>query len=135
MADNRIINDKYREIAQELIDTEPELDYIKQSDVRIVYLSSDYKKVAKGRKVNGQCEKVKDSDKWAKDCDFTITVFEPNVVGWTDEKLRILLFHELLHVGVEQQLDGTVKCSINEHDYVYEDFSIIVDRYGMEWAQ
>ena len=36
--ENRKINDEYRKIALHLIDTEAELEYIKDSSVRVVFL-------------------------------------------------------------------------------------------------
>ena len=82
--------------------------------------------------VHGQCEKVPDKYKWAVPCDFTITVFEPNVEKFTDEQLYILLFHELLHVGIE--LDGNEeKYFVKPHDI--EDFKLIMNRFGMDWSE
>lgn len=74
----------------------------------------------------GQCEKIADKYKWGIPCDFTITIFEPNIIGWTDEQLRILIFHELLHVGV----DGD-RLFIVPHDL--EDFRVIIDEFGVDW--
>lgn len=130
MADLRTMNERYAEIGTELIQAEPELKYIADSNVTIIYLSSEQEKKSNGKLIFGQCEKVPDKYKWAVPCDFTITVFEPNVERFTDEQIRILLFHELLHVGIE--LDGNEEVySIVPHDI--EDFRLIIDRYGMDW--
>lgn len=130
--DNRIIREEYAEIAQEIIDQEEILTDIANSQATIVYLGSNNAKVSKGKKILGECEKVSEKYKWGIPADFTITVFEPNVAGFTDEQLRILLFHELLHVGIEFLDDGSERYSIKPHDY--EDFKIITDRYGTEWG-
>ena len=129
--DNRAISDKYTEIAQDLIENEPSLAYIRDSQVTIVYLSSEHEKKEVGKVIGGQCEKIPVKYKWAIPCDFTITVFEPNVERFTEEQIRILLFHELLHVGI--RVDG------NEEEYYIvphdvEDFKEILDRYGIGWA-
>jgi predicted metallopeptidase len=129
--ETRTINEEYAKIAHDLIETEPLLDNIRQSEVEIVYLSSDMEKKTKGRLVCGQCEKIDPKYKWAIPCDFTITVFEPNVITFTDEQIKILLFHELLHVGIEFLGDGTEKYSIRPHDV--EEFRSIIDRYGLDW--
>lgn len=55
--DNRTINEHYAEIGMELIQTEESLLDVKNSDITIVYLSSDAKKMEKGNAVLGQCEK------------------------------------------------------------------------------
>jgi predicted metallopeptidase len=131
MADFRKINEHYAEIAAELIEEEPALEYIAESNVTIVYLSSDSEKTNKGKVVCGQCEKVPDKYRWGIPADFTITVFEPNVEKFTDEQIKILLFHELLHIGIEE--DGNEeRYFIRPHDL--EDFKLIIDRFGTEWS-
>lgn len=124
--DNREMNELYQQIAQDLINECPELEAIKNSDVTIICLSSDCEKKSNKKIVFGQCEKIADKYKWGIPCDFTITIFEPNVVGFTEEQLKILIFHELLHVGI----DGD-KYFINPHDL--EDFKVIIDNYGVNW--
>ncbi len=99
--DSRALNEEYQQIAQELIDSEPELEYIKESDVTIVCLSSEHEKKTKEKIIFGQCEKVAEKYKWGIPADFTITIFEPNVVDFSFDQLRILIFHELLHVGID----------------------------------
>ena len=129
--DNRSINKDYEKTARELIETEPALEYIRDSSVNIIYLSSDNKKTKAGGIVHAQCEKIQDKYKWGIPCDFTITVFEPNVEKFSDEQIRILLFHELLHVGISIKDDGTESYSIVPHDL--EDFKLIIDRFGTGW--
>lgn len=131
--ENRIIREEYAEMAKKIIEEEELLSDIANSQATIIYLGSDNAKTSKGKVVCGECEKVADKNKWAIPCDFTITVFEPNCVGFTEDQMRILLFHELLHVGIEFLEDGTEKYSIKPHDY--EDFKIIIDRYGTEWSK
>ena len=131
--DKRTINEHYAEIGNDLIQTEDALVDIANSQATIIYLSSEHKKVASGKKVLGQCEKVADKYKWGIPCDFTITVFEPNVEGMSEEQLRMLIFHELLHVGIEYNADGTETYSIRPHDL--EDFKLIIDRFGTDWSK
>ena len=131
--EHRAINNNYRAIAEALIDQEPELAYIKDSRARIAYLESDStKKDGKDKMVLGECEKVQAKNKWAIDYDFTITLFKNNLVGLSEEQIRIVLFHELLHVGIELGPDGDETYSVNKHDL--EDFKVIIDRYGTDWA-
>lgn len=131
MADNRHIEERYAEIGQRLIETMDELAQLRESDVSIVYLGSDDARKKNGKLTLGQCEKVGDKWKWSVPADFTITVFEPNVEEFNDRQLEALIFHELLHVGVED----------DEHDHLYvrphdtEDFSAVIKRYGVDWAK
>lgn len=130
--DKREVNEKYAAIGSVLIEKEPELAYIRDSQATIIYLSSDHKKNHGGKIVHAQCERIPEKYKWGLPCDFTITVFEPNVEGFTDEQLEILLFHELLHVGITQNDNGTETYSIVPHDL--EDFKLIIDRFGTDWC-
>ena len=131
--DNRHINNDYAEIADELIRDEYSLRPLLESRAKIIYLSSDYAKTSKGKLVFGQCEKVADKYKWGIPADFTITVFEPNVQKFTEDQIRILLHHELLHVGIDKKADGSESYSIVDHDI--EDFKLILDKYGTDWSR
>lgn len=131
--DNRTINEHYAEIGQELIQSEDALEDIRESEVTIVYLSSDLKKMSNGKAVLGQCEKVAEKYKWGLPCDFTITVFEPNVIGFTEEQFRILIFHELLHVGIGCDKHNAESYNVKPHDL--EDFKLIIDRFGTDWNE
>ena len=131
--ETRTINEEYAEIASKIIEEEDELTDVANSHATIVYLSSDKAKKGKDKIIHAECEKIADKNKWAIPCDFTITVYEPNCVGFTEEQMRILLFHELLHVGIEFKEDGTEAYYVRPHDY--EDFKIITDRYGTEWSR
>lgn len=129
MADTRHISNEITEIAAELIETEPELEYIREAGVSIVYLESTAAKKSGGKAVLGQCEKIAEKYKWGIPADFTITIFEPNVSQLSEEQLRVLVFHELLHVGITDEGGLYVR----PHDL--EDFKAIVDRYGTRWAE
>ena len=131
--DRRTLNERYSEIARELIETEDALLDIRNSQATIVYLSSEHKKKSGDKLVLGQCEKVADKYKWGIPADFTITVFEPNIEGFTDEQIKMLLFHELLHVGIEFNADGSETYSIKQHDL--EDFKLIIERFGTDWSK
>lgn len=132
--EHRVINENYKAIAEHLIETEPDLLYIKDSRVRIAYLESDQsKKADKDKLVLGECEKVAAKNRWAIDYDFTITLFKNNLIGLSEEQIEIVLFHELLHVGIELGADGDEIYSVRKHDL--EDFKIIIDKYGTDWAK
>lgn len=128
----RTINPKYRRIARRLISREPELQYIAESRVRIAFLESDAEKAEKGKLILGQCERVPEKFRWAVHYDFMITVFAPNVERFDRRQMEALLFHELLHVGIEQ--DGfEEKYSVVPHDF--EEFRTIMERYGLDWSE
>lgn len=131
--DKRSINEHYAEVAMELIREEEALTDIANSQATIVYLSSEHAKKGKDKVVYAQCEKVAEKYKWGIPCDFTITVFEPNIEGFSEEQIKILLFHELLHVGIDFCEDGTESYYTKPHDL--EDFKLIIDRFGTDWSE
>lgn len=132
--EHRTLNENYQRIAEDLIQNEPELAYIKNSHARIAYLESDATKKADREKlVLGECEKVAPKNMWAIAYDFTITLYRNNLVGMTENQIRIVLFHELLHIHIEPDGDGGELYSVRKHDL--EDFKVIIDRYGTDWAK
>ena len=131
MAESRVPSDLYSQIGMDLIRTEESLRGIAESGATIVFLASDREKSSRGRTVYGECERVPDKWKWAVPCDFTVTVFEPNTERFTDGQIRILLLHELMHVGVES--DGNEeRYYVVPHDV--EDFEEIIERFGTGWS-
>lgn len=134
MADSRKINEEYARIGAELIATEESLADIKASNATIIYLSSEASpRKDGGQKITkGQCEKVAEKYKWGIPADYTITVFEPNCEGMTEEQMRILIFHELLHIEIGMTDKGEEVYKIKGHDL--EDFKEIIDRFGTEWS-
>ena len=127
MSDNRHISDEYAAIGEMLIASYDEFKDIREAEITIVYLASEQAKKQKGKLIFGQCEKIADKYKWGIPADFTITVFEPNIEGFTPEQVEALIFHELLHVGVEDD-----RLFIRPHDI--EDFSAVLKKYGVDWA-
>ena len=131
--DSRKINEHYAEIGQELIEHEESLADIRNSEATIIYLSSEHEKTSDGRPVLGQCEKIQDKYKWAIPCDFTITLFKPNIEDLTEDQIRIVILHELLHVGIRIDKDGEEDYYVVPHDV--EDFRLLIERYGIDWAK
>lgn len=126
--DNRYLNDEYQAIAENLINEQPELSDLRGADIQILLLSSEAEKKTGDKLVFGQCEKVPQKYKWGIPCDFTITIFDKNIVDFSDEQLRILIFHELLHIGIDED-----KLYVKKHDL--EDFKTIIDLYGTDWSK
>ncbi len=126
VSDIRRLSELYAAIGQELIDTEESLAPLRGAPVTIAYLASEGDPKAAGKTVQGKCEKIADKYKWGIPADFTITLFEPNIEYMTEDQIRILIFHELLHL----QVDGD-DVRIVGHDL--EDFKEIIDRFGTEW--
>lgn len=124
-------NDDYARIGAELIQAEKSLNWIRETEVSIGFMSSNKAKVSNGKTVFGQCERVPDRYKAFIPYDFLITVYEPNVIDFTSQRIRILLHHELLHCGVNMNAEPTYK--VVPHDV--EEFNEIIDRYGLDWSE
>ncbi len=113
-------NEVFKELGESIIETLfPEL-----ADTQIAWLLSEEKKQSNGKAVFADCTKVNKRYSWCCPYDFMITVYEPNVARFTDEQIRILLEHELMHVG---------KKGVIPHDA--EDFVEIIRKYGIDWAR
>ena len=129
MADRRTRSEYIKEIAESLIANEESLSHLRDADIRIGYLESEWGKKTAHKHIMGECEKIPERYKWAIPYDFTVTVFNPNVGLLNKNQLRALVFHELLHIGVTDDAKG--QFYIVPHDV--EDFYTILDRYGLRW--
>lgn len=123
---------KYGTIARRLIQTLPEFEDLKDADVRIAYLSSQKEKVKNRRVIFAECCKVEEKYEWCCKYDFFIVVYEPNIIGFTENQIKILIRHELHHVGVEYT-DNGIKFYIVPHDV--EEFWEIIREHGLEWSE
>ena len=130
--EKREISEYFEKMGAQLIDTAQELAYIKNSQVKIIYLVSNQAKKSGAKMVHGECEKIPAKYRWAIPADFTITLFAPNNEHMSAKQFEILLFHELLHIGIEPADDGGETYSTVPHDL--EDFKTIIDKYGTDWS-
>lgn len=130
MGEKRTLKPEYEAIGLKLMKTEPALFDIAESGARFAFLESDSPKKTRDKIILGECEKVPSKNQWAIDADFLIILYTPNIIGLDEKQIEILIFHELLHAGVEYGEDGATYY-IRDHDL--EDFKIIIDRYGTEW--
>lgn len=122
---------KYRLIGQHLIKTLPEFVDIKDSKVKIAYLSSEQEK-KKGKKiVCADCNLVEAKYKWCCKYDFFIVVYEPNVALFTPEQMQTLIRHELHHVGINYG-DAGISFYVVPHDV--EEFWDIIADVGLNWS-
>lgn len=105
----------------------PDLDWLREVKVRIGYAMSSREKTKDERIVFAECHKVKPLYQAFIPYDFLIVFYEPNAMLMNDAQQEILMYHELLHIGMDD--NGYLK--IRPHDV--EDFRVILDEYGMDW--
>ena len=117
-----------KELAESVIDEhQEELGFIKDMEIEIGYVRSFQAKVKDGRLVYADTEKTKHKYTAYLPYDFVITFYEPNVASLNDEQKRILMWHELRHIGI-----GDRGFKVNPHEI--EDFFSIVEKHGVHWA-
>lgn len=113
-------------MAEEIIENTDDLNFIK--DIPVGYLSCDKKKLERGHAVRAQCIKVSDMYRALGHIAFVIVVYEPNCTGFNEEQYKILIEHELRHIGVNGN-----KFRIVPHDYEHGEFDKIIEKYGEDW--
>ena len=123
------INDEYTAIAEEII-KEPDFDEIRDY-ASFVVLSSEEEKTKNKQVVYGECKLVPKLYKLFCPYDFLIIIYDVNAASFSPEQMRILIEHELRHMGYD--LEGNEPTPyIVPHDY--EEFKQIMDKYGIDWA-
>lgn len=137
MKEIRKKSDYYQKIAEELIEKHPLLVHLKAAKqgagLKIIYLESDKGKQSKLGPTYADCEKVSASKRWAIDADFVITVYVLNVARLTDEQKKLLMLHELMHIGIKYDKQGELTPFIVPHSV--QDFRYILEKYGLDWDQ
>ena len=134
----RTVSEEYEKIAEEILEKSPEVQdiapFIKNQHISVIYLESNKKKESAMRGlIYADCEKIPDSKRWAIDADFVICVYKPNVERFTKDQLKVLLLHELCHIGVETTDKGTIRKFIWPH--TIQDFDFILKKYGLTWQR
>lgn len=128
MEENVRVSKEMQELADQVIEETSSLHWIRDIGIRIGYLVSDREKKSKGGLCYGECHRVSAREKAYNPNDFTITIYEVNAAQFSAEQMRILMLHELMHIGI----DGSGKPRIVPHDV--EDFAAIIDNYGHDWS-
>lgn len=135
--EQRIISEKYEKIGMEIIEKSENVDFsllnasIEKGKISLIFLESDKDKKSHGMAVCADCEKVADNKRWAIDADFVITVYAPNVTNFSEDQLKVLILHELMHIGLEFTSKGELKKYIVPHSV--QDFRYILQTYGIDW--
>ena len=122
----------YEELAHAVIDALPELWFIRDAEIRIGFLKSWKEKKTGRRLVYGECIRPTELYQDLLGYDFLIVIYESNAAALTLNQKKILMWHELLHVGVDDE-SGEPKYVINPHDR--EEFDSIISRAGLRWDE
>ncbi len=123
---------EYEELGRAVIDALPELWFIRDAEIRIGFLKSWKEKKTGRRLVYGECIRPPELYQDLLGYDFFIVIYEVNAVALTLDQKKILMWHELLHVGIDDE-SGEPKYVINPHDR--EEFDSIISRAGLRWDE
>jgi len=123
---------EYEELGRAVIDALPELWFIRDAEIRIGFLKSWKEKKTGRRLVYGECIRLPELYQDLLGYDFFIVIYEANAVALTLNQKKILMWHELLHVGIDDE-SGEPKYVINPHDR--EEFDSIISRAGLKWDE
>jgi predicted metallopeptidase len=114
------------ELGKKVIAKIKELDYIKDYEIKIGYVLSYDRKKKDGKIVFADCRKVSESYLAYLPYDFIITFYEPNVSILSDNQKKIVMWHELRHIGI-----GPKGLKVNPHEV--DDFKSILRSFGIDW--
>lgn len=115
-------------LAGKVLDKIPELSYIREYEIKIGYVLSYEKKTKDGEAVFGDCRKVNGPYQAFLPYDIIVTVYEPNACEFTENQMKVLLWHELKHIEI-----GLKGIKVKDHNV--KDFRSIIDRLGLDWSQ
>lgn len=108
----------------------PAVAHLNTPELGIVFLYSDRKRKHGGKTVYAETEKVGEKMKALAGADFVITFYKPDTDMLDEDRLKVLMYHELRHVGYDPE---TGKTSIIPHDV--EDFEDILSTRGFNWTE
>lgn len=122
------IAEDYQEMASDIIrEKRPD---ILEAGIAVGFLSCNKeKRKGKTHLVLGECRKVSGWQEVFCPYDFIIIIYDLNCEGLTDDQMKILIWHELEHIGIDEHGDHYVA----PHDI--EDFRDIIDAHGLDWAE
>jgi len=120
------VSEELQQLGEMIIAGKPELLYIALNNIKIGYVVSYKGKKQDGRIVHADCRKVIPLYRAFLPFDFVITFYFPNTHYMTDNQKKILMLHELKHVGI-----GPKGLRVEPHDI--EDFTSIISKYGIDW--
>lgn len=116
-----------RRLGDKIIKSFSEFAFIKEWNIKIGYVISLEKK--QGEKTTyADCRKVSEVYRAYLPYDFIITFYERNTGFLNENQLKVLMYHELKHIGM-----GDRGLKIVPHDK--EDFKDILERYGLDWNE
>lgn len=123
---------KLEKLANRLIKENIQLNHIKDYGIKVGYLSSYEEKTDKGKIVQGECIKIKKTYQAYLPYDFLIVFYENNIIMMNEKQREILMIHELMHIGINE---NTLRTSYTIIPHDVDDFNMILDEFGNHWNE
>ena len=120
-------NKEMQELSDKIVNKFREFNFIKEYNIQIGYVIS-YEHKNGEKTIYADCRKLTESIKAYLPYDFLITFYECNTGNMNGNQKKILMYHELKHIGI-----GEKGVKIIPHDI--EDFKDILAKYGLEWNE
>ncbi len=121
------VSPEVQQLGEKVIATMPDLQFISTYNIKIGYLVS-YEHKRNGTKIiHADCRKIANVYTAYLPFHFIVTFYLANISYMTENQQKLLMYHELRHIGV-----GPKGLRIEPHDI--EDFESIVKQYGMNWG-
>lgn len=121
----------WEERAARLINEDKLLVLQHAMDVEVVCVLSETIKLDKHKNpVYAEAEKIPAKFKWATDADAMVTIYQYNMMQFSETKKDIALLRELLKITIDED-SGERKVVIGDYDL--HDFRKVVETYGADW--
>ena len=125
------VSEECAELAAEVIREHPDLQWINTAGITIGFIETDKEKNSSVGPVLGECQLVQEIQKLFCPYDFLIVIYLPNITHLNRDQMKILLYHEMLHVDMSEK-NGNPIYRVAPHDV--QDFKAVIRQYGMQWA-
>lgn len=120
-------SESLRLLGNKIIKKFPEFSFIKDWNIKVGFVLSQESK--KGEKITyADCRKVPEVYRAYLPYDFIITFYDMNIGLLNENQQKVLMYHELRHIGI-----GERGLKIVPHNI--DDFSSILTKFGMDWDE
>lgn len=123
------ISNDYAKMAEPII-KEKRADILEAGISVGFIISTKEKKHGRIKRVLAECKKVQELESLYCPHDFLIIIYDLNCEGLSDEQIKILIWHELEHIGIDPE-NG--EFYVKPHDV--EEFDDIINAHGLHWQE
>lgn len=120
------VSGEIEQLGESVLYKMPDLRHILDFEVKIAYVLSYEEKKDKRRRILAETKKVTGTMTALLPYDVVITFYQPNIMDFTPNQLKILMWHELKHIDITT----TGQVTIAPHEI--EDWVIILKQCGLD---